>query len=419
MKLHRLIALATFLVFGVSPAVQARDLTVATWNLGWHLSQAEAKDWIRDCGQPFALNQATGLFEPSTTGATKPGWELRWGRNAKIKWDIALKPPCDVFQTGFHKIVPVTEVSYQKRTQQIRDFIKANVDADIFTFQEVSGETAVREILANNGADYDICSFDDFKVQRLAIAWKRSIASASDCAVEPTLSLPQLNPTEQVRPGLSVLLQIDGKPLRIMTVHLKSSCVSPLEDGGKLDGGGPACPILQQQVRPLEAWLESKSVGSPVILMGDFNRNLSHEKSSIAPSAVRSNSSDPATALPAGVFVRSLSGEVNDGSPADSALTHLEPECPVNAVARQMCERSKRELFDQDALKPLMRADSLGCRNPIGLDQMLISTKLTAAAPATKVAIGRFGGTRPATAEHPDPLLAVSDHCPLKATVNF
>ena len=172
-------------------------------------------------------------------------------------------------------------------------------------------------------------------------------------------------------------------------------------------------------MRPLEAWLESKSVGSPVILMGDFNRNLSHEKSSIAPLAVRSNGSDPASALPAGVLVRSLSGEVNDGSPADSALTHLEPECPVNAVAKQMCERSKRELFDQDALKPLTRADSLGCRNPIGLDQMLISTTLTAAGPAAKVAIGRFGGTRPATAEHPDPLLAVSDHCPLKATVNF
>lgn len=419
MILKRAIFVAAALLVGLTDGAHARDLTVATWNLGWHLSQAEAQAWIRDCGQPFAFNQSSGLFEPSTTGATKPGWELKWGRDAKIKWDIAQKPPCDVFQTDFHKIVPVTEVAYQKRAQQIRDFIGANLDADILAFQEVSGETAVREVLPNNGADFEICSFDGFKVQRLAIAWKRALGTSSDCMVEKPLSLPLLGPTDQVRPGLSMTLQIDGKPLRILTVHLKSSCVSPLEERGKLDGGGNACPILQQQISPLEAWLEARSSGISVIVMGDFNRHLSHEKNKIMPSAIRSDGSDPVSPLPAGVLVRSLYGEVNDGAPADSALTHLEPECPVNAVAKQICERSKRELFDQDALKPLTRADSLGCRNPIGLDQMLISTSLTAAAPATKVAIGRLGGTRPASQNHPDPLLAISDHCPLKATLRF
>lgn len=416
--LHKALVLAACLLLGIAQSTQARDLTIATWNLGWHLSQAEAKDWIRDCGQPFALNPSSGLFEPSTTGATKPGWELRWGRNAKIKWDIAAKPPCDVFQSNF-RIVPVTEAAYQKRAQQIRDFISANLDADILAFQEVSGATAVREVLPNNGADYEVCSFDGFKVQRLAVVWKRGLGTSSDCVVEETLTLPQLDPRDRVRPGLSVTLKIDGKPLRVMTVHLKSSCVTPLEDRGKLDGGGDACPILQQQVRPLEAWLEVRSSGTPVIVMGDFNRHLSHEKNTIAPSAIRSDGSNPTSPLPAGVRVRSLYGEVNDGTPTGSALTHLEPECPVNAATKQICERSKREFFDQDALKPLTRADSLGCRNPIGLDQMLVSTSLTAVAPATKVAIGRFGGTRPVSQGHQDPLLAISDHCPLKATLRF
>jgi hypothetical protein len=336
MKLHRLLALATSLVVGVAQTTYAREVTVATWNLGWHMNQAEAKTWIRDCGQPFAFNQASGLFEPSTTGATKSGWELRWGRDAKIKWDIGQKPPCDVYQTGFHKIVHVTEAAYQKRAQQISDFIGANLNADILAFQEVSGETAVREVLPGNGADYEVCSFDDFKVQRLAIAWKRALGISSDCVAERTLSLPSINPTDQVRPGLSLTPQIDGKQLRVMTLHLKSSCVSPLEDRGKLDGGGNACPILQQQVRPLEAWLEARSSGTPVIIMGDFNRNLSHEKNAIASSAIRSDGSNPTLPLPGGVLVRSLYGEVNDGTPADSALTHLEPECPVNAVAKQI-----------------------------------------------------------------------------------
>ncbi|MCA1510194.1 endonuclease/exonuclease/phosphatase family protein [Bradyrhizobium sp. NBAIM01] len=418
MTIRQSVLIALVFLLGATPAAHAREIRIATWNLGWHISQSEAKEWIRDCGQPFALNPASGLFEPATTGATKPGWELKWGRNAKIKWDIAVKPPCDVYQANF-KIVPVTEAAYQKRAQQLQDFIRTNLDPDIITFQEVSGATAVREVLPNKGADYEICSFDTFKVQRLAIAWKKNLGTGSDCSVIAPLSLPDLATADQVRPGLSLTLQIDGKPLRVMTVHLKSSCVSPLEDRGKLDGGGDACAILQKQVHPLEDWLEASSASMPVVLMGDFNRNFSHEKNSIPKSAIRSDGSDSASPLPTGVLVRSLYGEVNDGAPASSALLHLEPECQVNPVAKQLCERSTRELFDQEALKPLTKAESLGCRNPVGLDQMLVSASLSVPDPAIKVAIGRFGGTRPAGPGHPDPLLAISDHCPSKATLRF
>ena len=105
------------------------------------------------------------------------------GDATKIKWDIAAKPPCDVYQSSF-RIVPVTEAAYQKRAEQIRNFIAANLNTDILAFQEVSGEAAVRDVLPNNGADYEICSFATFKVQRLAIAWKRTLGSSSECVVE-------------------------------------------------------------------------------------------------------------------------------------------------------------------------------------------------------------------------------------------
>jgi hypothetical protein len=195
--------------------------------------------------------------------------------------------------------------------------------------------------------------------------------------------------------------------------------VSPLEDRGKLDGGAQACQILHRQLAPLEAWLEAKADGAPIVVLGDFNRNLSHEKNTIAQSAIRSDGSDPRSPLASGIRVRSLYGEINDTAPVNSAVTLLEPECPVNEIARDICTRAKRELFSQEALKPLTRADSLGCRNPIGLDHILIGGGLTATGPAIKVPLGVFGGTRPATQKHPDPLLAVSDHCPLKATLRF
>lgn len=36
-------------IMALGPAA-ARDLKVASWNLGWHMSKAEAAQWIRDCG---------------------------------------------------------------------------------------------------------------------------------------------------------------------------------------------------------------------------------------------------------------------------------------------------------------------------------------------------------------------------------
>jgi hypothetical protein len=38
---------------------------------------------------------------------------------------------------------------------------------------------------------------------------------------------------------------------------------------------------------------------------------------------------------------------------------------------------------------------------------------------AEKVPLGKFGGIRPATDRYPDPLLAVSDHCPVKVKLSF
>src|SRR3712207_1661370 len=75
-QMRRVIAIA--LAANLVPAVvTARDLRVATWNLGWHLSQGEAQVWIDRCSSPFTFNASASRWEPASTGT--PGWELRWG----------------------------------------------------------------------------------------------------------------------------------------------------------------------------------------------------------------------------------------------------------------------------------------------------------------------------------------------------
>lgn len=416
MQRQHLHSLALSLTLGLAAgAASAADVTVATWNLGWHLDAPLATRWIAACGQKFSKS-ADGLWRPDAAGP-KTGWQLRWGRDAKIEWDIGQLPPCDVWQSRF-KPVPVTEAALAKRRQQIAEVLATKVNADVIAFQEVSSVRAVREVLPDGGRDYEVCGFTSHKVQRLAFAWKRKVASAvGTCEVYAPLALPDRPVKEQPRPGLSVTLRIGGHVTRFMTVHLKSSCVSPLEGGGgtrgQLASDDKACSVLQAQLQPLETWLQERSQGvDAVVMLGDFNRNIAHEASLPANTPVRSQGRST-----------NLWREVNDGVPAASLLTALDTACPLDATSAALCKDAKSRVLDKPEMAQLTDAKALGCRNPIGLDHIAVRLPAGAAAGAVpvaeKVALGFLGRTLEASDKRPEPLLAVSDHCPLRARLSL
>jgi hypothetical protein len=108
-----------------------------------------------------------------------------------------------------------------------------------------------------------------------------------------------------------------------------------------------------------------------------------------------------------------------NGAPEGTLLTLVDTACPANALTVEYCGRLKTEAFTAQELCPLTRWENLGCRNPIGLDHVLVSQSLAVGVTAEKVALGKFGGTRPATDRFPDPLLAVPDHCPVKVRLSL
>jgi len=110
------------------------------------------------------------------------GLGAEMGRDAPILWDLSVLPPCDVFQANF-RIVPATAEAYRRRSGQIATVVGQRIDPDVIAFQEVSGETAVREILPDGGVGYHVCSFQGFKVQRLAFAWRRELAGRPSTAL--------------------------------------------------------------------------------------------------------------------------------------------------------------------------------------------------------------------------------------------
>lgn len=395
----------------------AAPLKVVTWNLGWHLSQAETRDWIAACSAPFALDNGTWKPAAAAGADTKAGWDLPWGRNAPVQWDIGVRPPCDVYQAN-RAVVPVTEAAYATRVARIGSVLRDQMQADVIAFQEISGAAAAREIL---GQGYEVCSYEGHKVQRLAIAWKKSLGTGT-CRVEWPLSLPERPMREQVRPGLSATLEIGGQRLKVLTVHLKSSCVSPLDERategrGQLDGNEPNCVSLQQQVAPLEAWLDREAADrSALVLLGDFNRNLSHEAHEAPDAVVRSAGGSATDPHGPGVKVRSLWRELNDDQPVP--LTLLEAQCGSDVDPGGVCRLNKAQNLGREALNPLRGAQSLGCRNPLGLDHIVIAGPVQAPGGASKHALGRLAHTG-AAQEGREAQLGLSDHCPLGATLTL
>lgn len=425
----RLVALALLAGCGL---VHAEPLRIATWNLGWHVASAELAPWISACAKTYVRDAASGtwlLTSPGAPGGSQ-GWDITEYRARIVGVDLSVMPPCGVYQTADHRNIPVSPEAYEKRDAQRARVLESSVNADVIAFQEVSGTAAVREALGARSNDYNVCSFDGkYKVQRLAFAWRKKLGDAIEpCSVVHDVSLPSLPPENQVRPALTVALKLNGRRVRFMTVHLKSGCVSPLDSKKRLldgnTGDDDPCPTLQQQVAPLESAYETLGVGvDAFIMLGDFNRNLAHENARVeGAEPVRSDGvTDLATARPGGVRTRNLWLEINDGAPASSRGALLAATCPVSMAAAAACDAAKHRALSSDEQRALTARTALGCRNAIGLDHVVVSQNLVVSVKqVVKVPIGAFGSSLPASPpKYPNPLLAVSDHCPVVLDVDL
>ncbi|MEN4918464.1 hypothetical protein ABE485_07315 [Achromobacter spanius] len=413
-------------LFSMPALGKAQTVRVASWNLGWHVSTAEVSNWIDKCSRSFKKNPATKRWDlaDGDTAGTTVGWFIKESRANLEGVDLSTIPPCGVYKDGRFNGIAVTPNAYSNRVRQLAGLMAVAVHADVIAFQEVSGTAAVREALGTIADQYNICSFDgQFKVQRLAFAWRKQFGDpVEDCKVVIPVSLPQEAEENQVRPALTMGLFVGGKLVRFMNVHLKSSCVSSLEKGKLDDGKQEACTLLQRQIRPLESGVESLSAGADhFVVLGDFNRNLWHEFYEVTGSeAVRSDGERQlARPMPTGVLSKSLFKEVFDGQPG-GPVTLVSLACTQDAANQALCDAAKTRVLNKDEIKLLSGFNALGCRNPIGLDHFVISNSLASkVTSAEKLSIGRMGGSKGPTEAKAEPLLAVSDHCPIVMTLQF
>lgn len=403
-------ALAT-LVLAVPACAQTG---IASFNMGWAGTPAEFARYLSVCSAP-AVNycDTRARIERGATVATdaekaraakcqEGTFAAAGGRDASM-----MVAPCNAYRPprtppGVPRTDPAVSrvpAAYQEKIEQLTrtvDGLIRNEAVRVIAFQEVSGTEVVKLVLGAHADKFDVCAAKHNAFQTLAFAWdKRLTTTPGACETESSLAIldPANDPAafRRVRPGLALSLTVNGEPVTFLNVHLKAGCASVTNEdarypGRLLDDPAEACEVLNRQVAPLEAWIESVAKRSPrFVWMGDFNRRIDdEEKLAIAKDKVRADGSDPAGANKANngkVATRYLWPELNDGTP----------------VLYQV---------------PLSTREG-GCTGFTGLDHIVISEALK------KLNEGVVASKKVGVAEKPHQPIETSDHCPRVAQLKF
>ena len=189
---------------------------------------------------------------------------------------------------------PRTEADYAR----LRDHAAA-LGADVIAFQEVQNKAAAERVF--DPAVYDVVmsgrppstrsgecrGSPGLFIQNQAVGF--AIRKGVPWTRNADLSALALgNP--DLRWGVDVTVS-EGRPVRLLAVHLKSGCNS----GREL--ADPDCPVLFEQLPVLEGWTEARArEGQAFVVLGDWNRRLAGRDDAFL-------------------------ADLNDGDPAGSTLT--------------------------------------------------------------------------------------------------
>jgi endonuclease/exonuclease/phosphatase family metal-dependent hydrolase len=387
---------------------------IASFNMGWAGTPAEFARYLQVCSAP-AVNYcdtrawidrgakvATDAEKARASQCQQATQAAAGGRDASMR-----VPPCNAYraprpQPGASRMDPAASrvpAAYQEKIEQLTATVDRVISTEgvrVIAFQEVSGSEVVKLVLGKHADRFEVCAAKHDAFQTLAFAWDKTLAARPGaCETESRLAIldPANDPSafRRVRPGLALTMTLNGEPVTFMNVHLKAGCASVTNDdarypGRRLDDPAEACDVLNRQVAPLEAWIESVARRSPrFVWMGDFNRRIDdEEKLAIGKDQVRADGSDPAGAHKISngkVATRYLWPELNDGAPA------------LHQV-------------------PLSTKEG-GCTGFTGLDHIVISEALKkenpGVVPSKKVRVDQKPGQR----------IETSDHCPRVAQLRF
>lgn len=373
--------MALFLLPLVSLSM-AQELKVTTWNLEHFMSREAFERWKAFC-EPLGWDETRAApARPSriTYCSAHNGLSFPEGRPQSL---------------ALHDWA-----RYEEKVRALRQRA-TELQSDVFALQEVSDVEALR-LLFPDGR-YRLYASDADIAQQVAFAVREPLRGTVEVRDIHALAVRD-DAGRAVRPALELTLAWGARKLRILNVHLKSSCarysidapeLSRARDESHRNAIREGCAILRKQVPYLEHWVEERAAKNDLfILAGDFNRDFGWElKSRLKARLEGSDSTDPQSPITYATRIGALLPELSDRDPPGSFLWLAWPLLKTHRhEGRETCHR--------------------------GIDNFLVGAEL-----ASLLAISpqhlRAHGTDYGEAAYGHSRARPSDHCPLTMTLRL
>ena len=139
------------------------------------------------------------------------------------------------------------------------------LQADVIALQEMENADAVARVFPRKRWNIFVSG------RKTSPKWAQRTALVVRKGIEAKrLRDVALSDSNRLRYGVDVELVLNGRKVRVLSVHLKTGCYS-----WSLNTSTPACWALVQQVPYLKAWIDKRlAEGTPFVVAGDWNRHL-------------------------------------------------------------------------------------------------------------------------------------------------
>lgn len=401
-------ATATLALALCAAPVGAQSLGVATWNLAWLLDPALHAQWVDACSRN-GWPQDTARLPPGERAALAglPYCDVHNGmtfppdrcKSAQDDWPRAARYP-DAHPCRDSADLASPERYAGKLAALQAMFIRLDAaGVGLVAVQEASSAAAVRAILPPGWSVATTRELPDTPkiAQHVGIAWKRGVNVRGIAAVN-TLADSGL-PERPLRPGLAFTVDVGGRPVRALVVHLKAGCRSRDLDAPltakdarlapeRQDAVSSDCALLRYQLPALEDWIDANAARDFAVL-GDFNRTLTREPiadsatyhtrfdggsaaSPVGPCTLRREGARAIADCPA--RTRAMFPELNDNDPpgavlwraryaaVDAGARPRSGECRIESAHGVLTHSGIDHVLIGDSLKRRLAPDALTMR---------------------------------------------------------
>ena len=421
-------ALAALGAFAACTNVPAQGFAVATWNMNWLMGESVHARWIAACqaaGWPTGYAIADLPFCDVHNGMAFPPDACASDRD---NWPHAARYPDD------HPCRETLDLSrpsrYATKLHALRA-MWARLDAlgvRLVALQEVFDASAVRAIMP---PQWSVATTREMPgasaiAQHVGVAWRRD---ADVRALELVASLADSGlPDRPLRPGLAFTVDVGGKPVRVLVIHMKAGCRSrdldmplgardSLLDPARRDAITADCALLRYQLPSLEGWVDANA-SRDFAVTGDFNRTILREPVADSPTyrtrADGTTAKDPLgrctidrqgsrVTVQCDARTRAIFPELNDGDPPGAVLWRA-----------RFADQARNGTITKGSSGDCSIAGSRGDLTHDGIDHIVISESLKkrlAPSALTMRAINYLNDTGTPLRGDRDVALP-SDHCP-------